>query len=405
MAKKKQFNKENVVTSTDVTVVDESAATVPASETKPVLPLQLEDLYKLDDERRERVLAFSERVDISDPNIVLNYGAVTLKKISEGCSTFIKDCKGSEEEALVKQQLNTALGNIMTLKNKKENALSRLWKSATEKYEEARQKYISLNGMIEKLEGILEEQDQIMAENIAAEDSYGLANLQAVKTLEEYIIAGHIALKKAKNETLPALQEKNDSALYSTEVADLKRNIGLFEKKLLNLETARANTIGTVGLVALSKTTSMDNRMILKDNITFNMNALKQFCYVALLQARNQISGSIADNVQGATTNMARDLSKSVCGTALEVAKKSREGFMDPAVIKEVTSNVLSTAKELEQVYSNANSTLAKSLEEVRAIESDLKAMMDGTAGSTGKIPGNTSAKGISVPDFGGLQV
>lgn len=410
---KKNGNENNdqiqgvVVEDTNTTaLVDQSGAG------KPVKPLGSKDLYAMSTERQERVLAFSEQIDLSKADVVMNYGTATLKQISSGCSQFIQSCKGSDEEKRVKQQLNEALGGVMKIKEQKPSFFKNLFASATEKYEELKERYQSLDAMIQKLEETLAKQDELMAENVKAEDAYGIANIQAVQVLEEYIVAGYLALEKAEQEKLPELQlQAETGALYSTELTDYTRNIAQFQRKLLNLETQRAQTIGTLGLTALAKETTMNNRMRISDTISCNMTALRQFCYVALLNARNELSMELTDDIKKATETLARDLSAQVCKNALDVAKSSSKGFMDPACLKELATSVLQTAQQMDQIYSDVGKLTKDSIAQIRGVEEDLQAMLNGTNRvNSAKLPSSTTAGDVqaaSTPkvDFGGLHL
>lgn len=373
-----------------------------AQKKNEVEPITVRSFSALSPERQQRVLAFVPQIDLKNTQLILNYGDSVIKEVSKMCSDFISDAKGTDEEEAVKNQLAKSLGEVAKVKAKK-SFFKDLFKNASEKYEDLKKRYMSLDEMLQSIEKTLVKQVDIMYQNLVDQDKYIELNEKAVHLFEDYLVAGQLALDNAKTNLLPGMT--SDGSLYNSEKANLERNVSIFEKKLADVEMSRGTTMGLCFLAAITKETSMNNIIVLNDNIKHNLLLIKQECYVALLHARNKISNDVSTAVMKASEDMLQTLAKDIKSESLEIAKKSREGFLDPKCLEALVNEVRDCTSQIKGIYENSSQTLNNGLEQIRSAEKQLTDMLNNQNNQNSAGNGTSTTPNGKTGLFGGLTL
>lgn len=352
-----------------------------------VQPITVRSFSSLPEVRQKAVLDFVPKINLQEDSVIMNYGDKVLEEISKKSSEFIQNAKGTKEEEEVKKQLAMSLDEAIKIKDKKEGFFSALFKRASDKYDDMKERYISLDKILEGMQQTLGKQITIMNGNLNDTESYISASEEAIRHFEDYLVAGQLALDNAKNNLLPALSS-GDSSLYNSEKRKLEQNLSLYEKKLANLEMSRACTIGLAADAMITRETSKNNIIVLKDNYSHTLTVLRQVCALALMHERNKISHKVSESLTAGTEKMITNLTKDIKSEALEIAKKSREGFMDPACIEGLVKDIKDCTSEMLDIYENSTTTLNAGLERIRNAEEEFKKILSDKNATTSTSAG-----------------
>ena len=220
---------------------------------------------------------------------------------------------------------------------------------------------------------------ELMKKNLLETKEYKEVNVKPIHNLEDYLVAGQLALEEAKKK-LPEL-DNMDSSLYNDELNSAKEYINTFEGKLGDLELSRASTYGVIEASKVTHRTSYDNLIVLKKNYTHTITFLRQICALALMNERNKISRNVSETISTGTEQMSLDLARDIKSEALKIAQKSNEGFMDPECVEALLNEVQSCTKEIMDIYENSTANLNASLERIRSAEIEYNKAMNKSSG------------------------
>ena len=186
------------------------AAAAAISET-PIIDLEAEQkptvnaLAKFTPDEQRQIKAVAEKIDITDSNAVLSYGASAQRKVSDFADGALQSVRGKDMGET--GQILTSL--IVELKHNSEEPkkgfLSGLFGSAEKNFEKLKTQYSTTEANIDRLVKILEGHEEQLLKDIVQLDKLYDKNKLYFKEVSMYIEAGKLRLEKARNEELPAL--------------------------------------------------------------------------------------------------------------------------------------------------------------------------------------------------------
>lgn len=216
------------------------------AEEKPVVQPKVEEAVLSPEEERE-VEEFSKKIDITNTNMVLQYGAGAQKKIagfSEGALQQVRSKDLGE--------IGDTLSNLVVelkgfdLEEEEKNGFFGMFKKASNRITAMKAKYDSAAVNVDKICNILEGHQVQLMKDVAMLDKMYAMNLTYFKELSMYIIAGKRRLESFRSHELKEAQEKAarsglpEDAQYANDLSSLCTS---FEKKLHDLELTRMVSI------------------------------------------------------------------------------------------------------------------------------------------------------------------
>ena len=190
---------------------------------------------------RRAVDDFAEKIDITDSNMVLQYGAAAQKNIV----TFSERALGSVRTKDLGEVGEALSGLVVELKGfdgeEKKGLFGALRKKRSQ-IAALKSRYDTTEANVEKISKILEQHQITLMKNVAMFDKMYELNVKYAKELTMYIIAGRKKLRKIRLEQLEEMKKKaaetgtpEDAQAYNDMTAMCNR----FEKKLHDLDLTR----------------------------------------------------------------------------------------------------------------------------------------------------------------------
>ena len=227
---------------------------IPTLETKPetslVNPIETvddrpesgPDMSQLSEAEQKVVMEFSEKIDITDSGLVLQYGAGAQKNIADFSGTALKNVR-TKDMGEVGEMLTDL---VMELKgfdaDEERKGLKGLFRKAGGSVELMKVKYDKAEGNVDKISRKLESHKLVLLKDIAVLDQMYDKNLDYYKQLTMYILAGQKALQDAKTVTLPQMRADAEASGLPSDAQranDYANMCDRFEKKLHDLELTR----------------------------------------------------------------------------------------------------------------------------------------------------------------------
>ena len=167
------------------------------------------DDKSLTEAERKTVNDFSEKIDIMESNVILQYGSAAQKKVTDFSDNALKNVR-TKDLGEIGGLLSTLVTELkgFNANEEEKKGLFGLFKKGTDKAAAFKARYDKAEANVDKIAALLEEHQITLLKDIALLDQLYERNAQNTKELTMYIIAGRKKLAQVRNEEVPKLIEK-----------------------------------------------------------------------------------------------------------------------------------------------------------------------------------------------------
>ena len=336
----------------------------------------LEEITLTDAERRT-INEFSKKIDITESNTILQYGAAAQKKVTDFSDTALQNVRTKDlgEIGTLLTDLVVELKDFNSSDDEKKGFFSGLFEKGKDKAATFKIKYDKAEANVNKIANVLEDHQIQLLKDIALLDELYDRNLQNTKELSMYILAGRKKLQDVRTNELPAAIEKaRKSGLPEDAQAanDLEQACVRFEKKLYDLELTRQVAIQMAPQIRL-----------VQNNDTLMTEKIQSTLVNTIPLWKNQIVLSLgishskeAMEAQREVTNMTNALLKKNAETlhqaTIETAKESERGIVDIETLQHTNEQLIATLDEVLMIQKEGHEKREAAENELRRIENQL---------------------------------
>ena len=349
------------------------------AESKKATPVQVEDT-PLSPEEQKMVNDFAEKIDITNSQMVLQYGAASQKKLSDFSETALSRVKTKdmgETGELITNLISELQGFDATTEQPK--GIFGFFKKTSNSIEQLKTRYDSADKNVERIKAQLEDHQVTLMKDITMLDKMYELNLVYFKELTMYILAGKKKLAEVRANDLKAAQEKAqrtqlpEDAQAARDLADL---CDRFEKKLYDLELTRNVSIQMGPQIRLIQ--SNDTMMAEKIQTTIvNTTPLwKNQMVLALGIAHSQQAMQAERAVTDATNELLKKNAATLKQGTIEIAKESERGIVDIETLQQTNKQLIETLDELNKIRADGKAKRANAEQELGRIEGELRQKM-----------------------------
>ena len=322
------------------------------------------------------VESFSQQIDISNSQAILQYGVGTQKKMADFSETALKNVR-TKDMGEVGQMLSSLVTELKSFDvEENEKGLRGLFKKSANKTTALKAKYAKAEVNVNQVCASLESHQQVLLKDIALLDKMYEVNLTYFKELSMYILAGKKKLKEIREGELKAAVEKAQRSSLPEDAQaakDLENKCERFEKKIHDLELTRVISIQTAPQIRLVQNNDTLMAEKIQSTIVNTIPLWKSQMVLALgIEHSNQ-----AAKVQREVTDMTNELLRKnadVLKTAtIETAKESERGIVDIETLKHTNETLISTFDEVMRIQSEGREKRQAAEGEMRRIENELR--------------------------------
>lgn len=341
-------------------------------------PLPESDLQEanLTEEEKKLVNDFSEKIDITNSQLVLQYGAAAQNKIS-GFSESTLDKVKTKDLGEIGDAVSSLVAELKEMDDGEENkGFLGMFKKSKSKIEVMKAKYSKVGTNVDRITRTLEGHQVTLLKDIAMLDQMYDLNMKNYKELSLYILAGKKKLEKAKNEELPKLVEKAKQTgdQQDTQAAnDYASMVNRFEKKIHDLELTRIVAIQMAPQIRLVQ----NNDTLMAEKIqSVIVNTIPLWKSQMVLALGLQHSKE-AMEAQRSVTEMTNELLKKNADTlkmgTIETAKESERGIIDIETLQHTNQSLIDTLDEVVKIQDEGKQKRQEAEKELQRIEGELK--------------------------------
>lgn len=349
------------------------------AESKKATPVQVEDT-PLSPEEQKMVNDFAEKIDITNSQMVLQYGAASQKKLSDFSETALSRVKTKdmgETGELITSLISELQGFDATTEQPK--GIFGFFKKTSNSIEQLKTRYDSADKNVERIKAQLEDHQVTLMKDITMLDKMYELNLVYFKELTMYILAGKKKLAEVRANDLKAAQEKAqrtqlpEDAQAARDLADL---CDRFEKKLYDLELTRNVSIQMGPQIRLIQSNDTMMAEKIQTTIVNTIPLWKNQMVLALGIAHSQQAMQAERAVTDATNELLKKNAATLKQGAIEIAKESERGIVDIETLQQTNKQLIETLDELNKIRADGKAKRANAEQELGRIEGELRQKM-----------------------------
>ena len=353
-------------------------AAVPAEEeVKKDIPIERPELEKLSPAEQAAVKAFAEKIDVLNTEQVMNYGSNAQKNISEFSEAALNSVRTKDlgEVGGMLGDLVVELQGLNFDPEEKKGFLG-LFKKATQNIASLKAQYDKAEVNVDKIVESLEKHEVVLMKDISMMDKMYERNLEYMKELTMYIIAGKLKIEQLRNEELPKYQQKaQESGLPEDAQAanDFANMIGRFEKKIHDLELTRTISIQMSPQIRMIQNHDSLMAEKIRSSVVNTIPLWKSQMVLALSLYHSDQAMKAQREVTDVTNQLLTKNAQALHQGSVAIAKETERGIVDIETLKKTNQELISTLDEVRQIQDDGRAKRMQAEEELGRIEGELK--------------------------------
>lgn len=336
------FKKIEQSNDTDTETLSEDESQVPAT------------FDSLSSEHQSKARELATKIDDTEIDSVLNYGASAQQKIGDFSQNVLNHVQTQDTSHIGETlndlmfQLKEADPNELTAKNS--NIFKRMFKKINRSIYETTAKYQKIGAQVDKIASKLDkEKNDLLKDNNMLSELYD-KNYEFHEALNVYIAAGELRLDELRTTLIPEAKteaENSTEALAIQRVNDLSQFQTRLEKRVHDLKTARQLTIQQAPQIRLIQNTNQALAEKIQTSINTAIPLWKNQVVIALTLLRQQEAITAQRQVSETTNDMLEKNAEMLKMSSIETARENERAVVDIETLEKTQSNLIETLEEV----------------------------------------------------------
>ncbi len=333
------------------------------------------DESMLSEAEKKMVEDFSKKIDVTDSNLVLNYGAAAQKNIAAFSESALNNVK-TKDLGEVGEALSSLVVELKTFGQPEKKGIGGFFQKKKNELEAMKASYAKAEVNVDKIVKVLENHQVTLMKDVAMFDQMYELNTKYYKELTMYILAGKKRLEYLRSNDLAELKKKaettgaqEDAQAYN----DFANLCNRFEKKLHDLELTRMISIQMGPQTRLLQNNDTQMLEKIQSSLVNTIPLWKSQMVLAL----GLEHGRQATAAQAAVTNMTNELLQKNAdmlkmGT-IETAKEAERSVVSIETLQHTNQQLISTLDEVMKIQTEGAQKRKEAEKELGRIEGELK--------------------------------
>ena len=360
--------------------LDPAADEAVVAEAKKPTPAKVEDT-PLSPEEQQMVNEFAKKIDITNSQMVLQYGAASQKKLSDFSDNALSRVKTKDmgETGELITDLITELKGFDATEKEDRGFFGNLFRKTQYNIESMKTRYEKADVNVERIKAQLEDHQVVLMKDITMLDKMYQLNLVYFKELTMYILAGKKKLEEVRNGELKEANAKAqrtqlpEDAQAARDLADM---CDRFEKKLYDLQLTRNISIQMGPQIRLIQANDTMMAEKIQSTIVNTIPLWKNQMVLALGMAHSQQAMEAERAVTDATNELLRKNAAALKQGTIDIAKESERGVVDIETLKQTNQELINTLDELNKIRADGKAKRTAAEQELGRIEGELRAKL-----------------------------
>lgn len=364
---------ENMPTAPTLTLdpfQEEKQAPKPVEKQDPVM-----DDAILTPEEKQTVMQFAQQIDLTNSQMILQYGAGTQKKMADFSENALENVR-TKDMGEIGELLTGVVKELKDFDEEEEKGFLGFFKRSGNKVNAMKAKYAKAETNINQIVKVLDSHQVQLLKDVALLDKMYELNLTYFKELTMYILAGKQRLNEVRTTKLAEMirRAQTTGAAEDAQAArDLESMCSRFEKKIHDLELTRQISIQTAPQIRLVQ--SNDTTMVekIQSTIVNTIPLWKSQMVLALGVEHSAQAAQAQREVTDMTNELLKKNAEKLKMATLETARESERGIVDMETLKATNESLISTLDEVLKIQQEGRQKRKEAEIEMQKMENDLK--------------------------------
>lgn len=364
---------ENMPTAPTLTLdpfQEEKKAPAPAEKQDPVM-----DEAILSPEEKQTVMQFAQQIDLTNSQMILQYGAGTQKKMADFSENALENVR-TKDMGEIGELLTGVVKELKDFDEEEEKGFLGFFKRSGNKVNAMKAKYAKAETNINQIVKVLDSHQVQLLKDTALLDKMYELNLTYFKELTMYILAGKQKLNEVRTTKLAEMIQRaqtTGAAEDAQAARDLESMCSRFEKKIHDLELTRQISIQTAPQIRLVQ--SNDTTMVekIQSTIVNTIPLWKSQMVLALGVEHSAQAAQAQREVTDMTNELLKKNAEKLKMATLETARESERGIVDMETLKATNESLISTLDEVLKIQQEGRQKRKEAEIEMQKMENDLK--------------------------------
>ncbi len=331
----------------------------------------------LTDAEKKAIEDFIGKLDVTNPDHVLLFGADAQKNIADFSNKAL-DAVKTQDSGPVGEMLVNLVSELKGFERDTEEpkGLRKLFSSAEDRVERMKSRYTKVSVNVENIADQLESYQAQLLKDVAMFDRLYDQNSAYFRQLTLYIIAGDEYLRRVRTTDLKALQDAataSGDAMDAQKANDLAAQCDRLEKKLHDLKLTRQVSMQMAPQIRLLQ----NNDSLLVERIQSTLSNTLPLWKSQMVLALGLHHSQQALKAQTAVTDMTNELLRKNAealkiGT-VETAREAERGIIDIETLVETNQSLIDTINEVMNIQKEGHMKRIEAEKQLYQMEAELK--------------------------------
>ncbi|MCI9651069.1 MAG: toxic anion resistance protein [Lachnospiraceae bacterium] len=319
---------------------------------------------------------FAAQIDISNTQMVLQYGAGSQKKIADFSEGALNNVR-TKDMGEIGQMLADVVTELKDFNNEEEEkGFLGFFKKGSNKLENLKIKYDKAEGNINKICRVMEDHQVTLLKDAAMLDKMYELNLNYFKELSMYILAGKKKLEQARTVELPALLAKAEQSGLpeDTQAAnDFASMCERFEKKIYDLELTRTISMQMAPQIRLIQSNDAAMSEKIQSTLVNTIPLWKSQMVIAIGLSHSTEAAKAQREVTDMTNALLKKNAETLKIATIETARETQRGIVDIETLTATNQTLISTLDEVMKIQEDGRAKRKSAEAELGRIENEMR--------------------------------
>ncbi len=335
---------------------------------------------KLPPERQVQAKELAAKIDATDQQGVITYGAVAQQKLSEFSQSMLNHVQANDigpvGDSLTELMYRLNEANPDELRAGEGSLFKRMFGKVKQSIYEITAKYQKMGAQIDKIAVKLDkEKDGLLKDNLMLEQLYH-KNKDYFDALNIYIAAGELKAEELKTTIIPEAMKKAETSGDQMDVQivnDYGQFLDRLDKRTHDLRLARQITIQQAPQIRLIQNTNQALAEKIQASINTAIPLWKNQVVIALTLLRQKDAVTAQRQVSETTNDLLKKNSEMLKVSAIETAKENERGIVDIETLQKTQNDLVETLQETLRIQQEGKEKRRAAEIELGTMEEDLK--------------------------------
>lgn len=326
-------------------------------------------------EEQKMVNDFAAQIDLTNTQLVLQYGAGSQKKIADFSETALNSVR-TKDLGEIGDLLTDVVTELKNFDEEEEKGFLGFFKKKANQLESLKAKYDKAELNINKISDAMEAHQITLLKDVAMLDKMYDLNLNYFKELSMYILAGKQKLEQAKTVELPALLAKAEQSGLpedTQKAKDFSEMCNRFEKKIYDLELSRNVSLQMAPQIRLIQNNDTVMSEKIQSTLVNTIPLWKSQMVIAIGLDHSTEAAKAQREVSDMTNTLLKKNAEQLKVATIETAKEAERGIIDIETLQQTNQTLISTLDEVMKIQEEGREKRAAAETQLQAIEAEMR--------------------------------